>query len=139
VAVADDLAVAVAVAAVPTLVDPIGHLGFDGLDQELLGSGPKDFGEHVGGTGEWHDAQFVRRVNHSGVLLGLVGPLVNSDIPRVRRLSSSCYPQHSIIPPGVLSSVLETCKWRTIDVVHYFSNALCGVVGTLFTSPTGQR
>ena len=33
----------------------------------------------------------------------------------------------------VLSSVLETCKRQTINVVPYFSNALCGVVGTLFT------
>jgi transposase len=39
----------------------------------------------------------------------------------------------------VLSSVLEKCKRRTIDVVHYFSNGLCGVVGALFASPAEQR
>src|SRR5262249_49416441 len=110
VTVADDLAMAVVIEAVLVVVDPLGHFGVDGLGQELLGSGPEDVGEDVGGTGQWHSTKFVGTVNHGGVLLGLVGPLVDSDTPRVRRLSSSRYPQHLIIPPRRAASRVRSAQ-----------------------------
>jgi hypothetical protein len=38
--------------------------------------------------------------------------LVNLDTPRVRRLSSSRYPQHSIIPRDIRATVQAGNPWK---------------------------
>jgi hypothetical protein len=106
-AVADDLTMSLGIDAVPALFDPFGDLRLDGLREEFLGPSPENFRQQVGRTGQWYNANLFRTVNHGGVLPGLVGRLVKLDTSRVRRLSLSRYPQHSIIPhlPGGLGGI----------------------------------
>src|SRR6516162_8377922 len=104
VAIADHLAAAGGVAAALVAVDPVGDLGLDGLGEELLGAPAEEVGEDILGLGQWHAGRFGGRTSHGGVLLCRVGTLVTFDTPRVRRLLSSSYPQHSIIPLPVLNS-----------------------------------
>src|SRR5262249_29993194 len=98
VAVADDLAASGGIAAVLVAVDPVGDLGLDGLGEQLLGALAEEVGEDVLGLGQWHDPRFGGSIDHGGVLLCRVGTLVDLRYTRVRRLFSSRYPQHSIIP-----------------------------------------
>src|SRR6516225_4396277 len=98
VAIADHLAPAGGVATVPVAVDPVGDFGLDGLGEQLLGALAEDISKDILGLGQWHDGRFGGRTMHGGVLLCRVGTLVTFDTPRVRRLFSSRYPQHSIIP-----------------------------------------
>jgi len=98
VAVADHLATAGSIAAVLVTVDPVGNFGLNGLGEQLLGAQAEDVGEDILGRGQWHDPNLTGRMIHGGVLLCRVGTLVTFDTPRVRRLTSSRYPQHSIIP-----------------------------------------
>jgi hypothetical protein len=64
----------------------------------LLGALAEEVGEDILGLGQWHDCRFGGRTMQGGVLLCRVGTLVTFDTPRVRRLLSPRYPQHSIIP-----------------------------------------
>src|SRR5262249_25842157 len=73
VTIADDLAVAVGVAAALVAVDPVGDLGGDGLGEEVLGALAGDVGKDVLDLGEWHDADIGGRKTHGGVLLCRVG------------------------------------------------------------------
>ena len=90
--------VALVVEAVAVAVDPIGDLDLEGLGEELLGTLAQDRGEDRFGLGQWPEAHLGGRKPPGGVLLCLVGPLVELDTPRVRRPFSIRYPQHSIIP-----------------------------------------
>ncbi len=98
IAIADHLAMAGGIAAVLVPVHPVADFGLDGLGQQSSSALAEDVRQDIGGLGQWHDPNFVARLLHGGVLLCRVGTLVDSDTPRVRRLFSSNYPQHSIIP-----------------------------------------
>src|SRR5262249_34975569 len=73
VTIADDLAVAVGVAAALVAGDPVGDLGGDGLGEEFLGALAEDVGKDVLGLGEGHEADIGGRKAHGGVLLCRVG------------------------------------------------------------------
>src|SRR5262249_18244432 len=114
VAVADDLAASGGIAAVLVAVDPVGDLGLDGLGEQLLGALAEEVGEDVLGLGQWHDPRFGGSIDHGGVLLCRVGTLVDLRYTRVRRLFSSRYPQHSIIPPSSVGKHSSTIS-RSIE------------------------
>jgi hypothetical protein len=105
VAVTHDLAVVLVVQALSVVLDPVSDLRLDGLSQEVLGTLAENLGKSSNSLGQWHDSEVCGSIAPGGVLLGRVGPLVDSDTPRVRRLSSPRYPQHLIIPPIVDYSI----------------------------------
>src|SRR5262249_28534178 len=111
-AIADDLAAAGGIPAVLVTVDPVGNFGFDGLGEQVLGALAEDVGEDILGLGQWHDPHIDCRLIHGGVLLCRVGTLVTFDTPRVRRLLSTRYPQHSIMPPLPYSPMAWYSKAR---------------------------
>jgi hypothetical protein len=102
------VAVAIQTPAVP--VAPVGDLGLDGLGEELLGALTQDLGQDVLRFRQWYNANLGARKTHGGVLLCLVGTLVNSDTPGVRRLLLRRHPQDSIIPPPLVRCY---CSVRT--------------------------
>src|SRR5262249_47632214 len=73
VAVADDLAAAVGIAAVLVAFEPVSDFGVDSLSEEFLGTLAEDVGEGVLGLGQGHDPDISRKKVHGGVLLCRVG------------------------------------------------------------------
>jgi len=75
VAIANDLLPATFIATLGPLLEPVLHLCFDGLGQQLLSALSQDVGQDIFAPGQWHNPLFTRRKLHGGVLLGLVGLL----------------------------------------------------------------
>ena len=69
VAIADDLAVALGIAARGVFLDPGLDLRLDGLSDDPLGAVTDDLGEHILTARQWHDARIAGRTLHGGVLL----------------------------------------------------------------------
>jgi hypothetical protein len=102
----DDLPVAIRVEALAAAVDPVGDLHLDGLGEELLGHEARDLAEHVLDLGS--GTIRVSLIEGSMVAYSCAAATrwVNLDTPRVRRLPSSRYPQHSIILLGFRLALL---------------------------------
>ena len=97
---------AIRVEALAAAVDPVGDLHLDGLGEELLGHEARDLAEHVLDLGS--GTIRVSLIEGSMVAYSCAAATrwVNLDTPRVRRLPSSRYPQHSIILLGFRLALL---------------------------------
>jgi hypothetical protein len=74
-AIANHLAAALGIDAVPMLLDPLGDLRFDRLRQQLLSARPENINQDVRRSGQWYNTNLLGTVNHGGVLLCRVGTL----------------------------------------------------------------